>query len=285
MKNIIIFTGASSPICQSLLKSKSLLERYDKVFTYSRNDLNLSGNITKQFIHDYTNNYEVPQVLSGSNVDIFHAAAAVPAYYSNESWISYKRINVDQPVKFVQRTDNIAKSINLFFLSSTSVYDKTDGSQLLESSKKTNIDNFYGYSKLLFERSMEESKHRYFGLRVPVLLCPNVKHNFLSKLKSNLINKKQIRISHPQAPFNAIVSDRDILKLANSFFTKNINRGIYNAGSSDPVTLHHLLNKIDRKYEEVESALPPQLISIDKLKTEGFVPETTEEVFLNYFLN
>ena len=285
MKNAIIFTGSSSPICQSLLKNKSFLDRYDLVFTYSRTKLLPSDNTTKQLIHNYTSDYQVPKLLSGLKVDIFHAAAAVPAYYPDKQWEIYKKINVCQPLSFIKRVEKIANKVSFFFLSTTSVYDKTVGNELFESSKKTNEENFYGYSKLLFEDNIKKLEVRYLGLRVPVLLCPNVKHNFLSNLKKNFIEKKVIRISHPQALFNAIVSDRDILRLCCAFFDNDIKCGIYNAGTSNPTTLHSLFTLIGTDYEIIESSCPPQLVNINKLQLENFVPETTVEAFVHYFIN
>lgn len=138
-----------------------------------------------------------------------------------------------------------SKNATIVNFSTASVYDQNT-EYLSEHSDKTTT-NHYGISKLLFEKfltkfsSQETNPPRVLSLRIPVLLAPDVKHNFLSKWKTEIIHGSEVVMANADAGFNACILLDDILNFCKHFHGQTaIHHLTCNVGSKAPVTIRHV---------------------------------------------
>lgn len=138
-----------------------------------------------------------------------------------------------------------SKNATCINFSTASVYDQNTR-YLSENSDKTTT-NHYGISKLLFERflttfsSQETNGPRALSLRIPVLLAPDIKHNFLSKWKTEIKHGSEIEMANADAGFNACVLLDDILNFCKHFHSQQaLHQLTCNVGSKGPETIRHV---------------------------------------------
>lgn len=295
-KNILIISGANAKISQSLFeyifKVKKVTEFSEVILiTKSKNLFNYSSdNLIK--IHNIKLDYnkkmnlsKLKKICNNCNIFIFHAAALVPSKQNFKN--SFYKINCYSPILLIKELKIISDNLFLFYISSTSVYDKFSNSILTESAPKTKEDK-YGLSKLKFEKEIKKIKLKSFGLRVPVLLTKNVENNFFSKIKKQINNKEKISIGYPDEKFNAIGFDLDIFNLFLIFIRKKykVIHEIYNLATIEPISLKKLLsqNKITNYYQ-ISYPIPPRVINCDKLiKKYPNILTNTKKAF-NTFIN
>lgn len=283
---ILICTGYSSPITKSFmnfLRNDQLYDKYDQIFLTSRkiDDTTTKNDDKENLIQiDFDTLLSIPFIES-KTIDVFHAASAVPAKYSLKE--KFVKINCENPIKFFKSLKY--EKINIFYLSSTSVYDKFSPGTIFENSAKTTKDH-YGISKLLFEQNVCSLKNsKTLGLRVPVLLTKNVQNNFMSSLKKNLKSGNLIKVAFLDHKFNAITSDKDIIRIFKNFLEgKNMllqDHNVLNIASKSPILFKNLLIESNiTEFEEVTYDIPPRLISIDDL--QKYFPNVVSNTLDNF---
>ena len=195
--------------------------------------------------------------LTLPKIDIFfHLATKNPSVSTSPE--QFYRVNFINSVALVKSIPFSQKALVLNF-STASVYSQRT-KKLSERSKKTTSCH-YGISKRLFEQFLQEisslsgQKRRFLSVRIPVLLAPNIQHNFLSKWKKLLLNNDQVSLSNPNSNFNSCVLLDDILKFSLKFYTQNnVNHLICNVSSKDPISIQSVYRILSTHMNRIAQA-------------------------------
>tara|TARA_B100001093_G_C26718710_1_gene966837 strand:+ start:384 stop:1247 length:864 start_codon:yes stop_codon:yes gene_type:complete len=285
----ILITGANSSLANVFL---NYLQKYDKKknFVYygtTRNEKKLIE-YKKIFNVDFNSgSFEKIPVCFDL---VIHIAALVPSSKSkNEDYFS---VNYKNPIKFFHSL-KYKKNSKFLNISSISIYRKTKAKYLSEESMKVMRDDDYGLSKLYFENALEKlflkNDLSIISIRVPCLIVPNVKGNFISKWKKNIIMGKEITLTNPESMFNALVDGdsiiRFILKIKKNKILTSLNVASKSNLSIKEVAMFMAKNlKMKLKYKILESSGPSQIIITDKAERLGFIPPDIRDV-INQFTN
>ena len=172
-------------------------------------------------------------------------------------------------------------------ISSWDVYAKPN-SHISEGVPKT-TNNFYGMSKLLFEEKISSllasPTLRVISVRVPCLLIPSVKGNFMAKWKDLISKGERITIANPKCISNAFIDGASIFRFALSY--KSQASLCFNVAAEKGISLQHIaqiLAEGARKpllFETKESSFKSQHIATTLAEEYGFVaPNLTKIVTL-----
>lgn len=195
---------------------------------------------------------------------VVHLASLTPGNIKSGADTDYYRANVYGVMELLKALTS-RKLKKVFYLSSSSVYNRTKGSNLDELSEKTHED-IYGLSKILFEREMEMlfaiKGVVSLGLRVPVLLTKGVKYNFLSKWKAAIADGQRLKIANPDAPFNAVCADFALFEAYRDFITSGSSCAVQNIFATQSTSLRAILDAVGYStWDEVEAKMPGQTMS------------------------
>ncbi len=260
-KNVLI-TGANSPfgkyIC-SYLKNKNNF----KIYGISRRDENLEE-FDEVFIFDIRKNI-IP--IECEFDYIFHVASAVPSKYNIDQ--DFFDINVNGSLSLF-RSIKISNKAVIINMSSTSVYDDPDNEFINEESKKE-VKKAYGLSKLTFENELHKlffnKECMLITLRIPVLLVPEIKGNFISSWASKIINGQQITLYNPNSLLNAVISGKSIIQYAlyADYQNKKITMNLASKNAIKIIEVAKIMSKIlDKKLiyiEEKNDRLNQQIVT------------------------
>ena len=257
-------TGATSAIGRYFIRRiAQAIPEARLLATGRKNTLVTDG--TLDFLNvDFAENSYEELVGQHSFEHLIHLAAATPATTAPNDFASFLRTNVYGPSEFIRAACNRGLR-SVFYLSSTAVYDRTRGQKLFEHSPKTTTD-YYGLSKLVFEKFIVDCAHQYsipsLGLRVPVLLTDGVTNNFLSNWKMKLMSDEVITAANVHAPFNAVCPDWAIFETFNEFIKEPGNDAkVTNIHARESGTLMEILQAVGaQSVNIVESVRPAQTI-------------------------
>jgi len=282
-KNILI-TAANSNIAKAFLQylTKNNLRDQYQLFGTSRNGNDLQGfqNAYKlDFLFD-----EAP-IINITFDYIFHFAAALPAYYSNTS--DFMQINVESPLNFFS-TIKLNKGALFVNISSWDVYEKPN-SKIVENSPKTTSSQ-YGISKLLFEDKitslLTKAEMRVISIRLPCLLIPEVKGNFMAKWKSSINKHKTISITNPNATSNAFVDGNSIFSFALGYGAgPSLSFNVASRNLISYKNIAEILSSAHNKkllFETSNSNGKNQTIDSSLAEKYGFIPPDLEDIVTEY---
>lgn len=185
----ILITGAGG-LLGSKIAYLALKKNYE-VYAAYLNNLPSNGFPIKL---DISNNKMVFKIIKDINPDaIFHCAALTDVDKCEINKELAKRINIDG-TKFIAK---VAKKINAFliYISSDYIFDGFKG--MYKEEDKPNPINFYGYSKLLGEKAIEEIDGEYLIARTSVIYGSKPasgKTNFALWILDNLKKNQNIKI-------------------------------------------------------------------------------------------
>jgi len=150
-----------------------------------------------------------------------------------------------------------SKYTKIIFFSSFSVYEETASEIKISTSYTTR--NIYGISKLVTEKFLQDRAENLLILRVPVLLCPGVKNNFMSRLKAQIEDGGSFKFANPETSVNAFFNISDIFDLENKSDSV-----IINCHTIPDWTIQDLIDYSIRSglanYEIVKSDKPGQFV-------------------------
>lgn len=280
----LLITGASSPAGVAIMNY--IFEKYKNIEIYTASRTKIEKNyINKNFIIDLKNK----STFNFGNVSfdfVINIASAVPSKYNDREEIF--SINVDGLIEMFRKL-NLSPSAKIINFSTQSVYNCPTDDVIYENSEKETLKS-YGLSKFKFEMNLidlyKDSDVSIANLRIPVLLCPNIKNNFISKWMNNIIKEEPVNISNLNSNFNAVVN---IESLVDFLFKMKIGvKKSINVASSEPITMHEMcsyihkkLNKVT-KFQEITSSTKCQLIDTKLSEELGFIPPTTITIIDNY---
>lgn len=265
MANNILITGAASPIgryvCNRLAKD---FPEATLIGTYSRTapEPYLPG--MRWIPMDLLNHSPENSIAEVGEVqNVVHLASLTPGNNISGENRAYYQANVHGIMAVLKALQGSLQRV--FYLSSSSVYNRTKGDYLDELSEKSHEDH-YGLSKLMFERELAtlhaHRKVHSLGLRVPVLLTEGVKYNFLSKWKTAIAAKKRLTLANPDAPFNAVCADFALYEACRSHLQGEWDgHTVSNIFAPQATTLRAILDRVGyTAWDEVDSKVPAQQI-------------------------
>ncbi len=282
MKKNVLITGAGSPFGRFASKYLKELKGF-KVFGLSHSRSKISN-----FDFLLKNDLRKDNEIFNDKFDfIFHFASAVPAKFSSEE--DFRSINIDGSLNLFSKI-NLNDNAVIFNASSLSVYDEKISGLINESSKKTE-ENFYGKSKLVFEKELKkffESKRvSLISARIPVLIVPEVRNNFISKWRKSILEGKKIQISNPNKTFNALVDGKSLIDLVvnNNFENKKIS---INVGSDETSTFYEIAKTmgdfldLEVKFDRIETTKHNKIISNLLASSIGYKVPNSKDIIKNF---
>lgn len=162
--------------------------------------------------------------------------------------------NLSIVLKAINEGKNAAKIV---FFSSASVYNQST-EKITKKSFYTDNDP-YGISKLLCENYIKDNCEKYLILRIPVLLFPNVKNNFMARLKKAINEKGSFNFSNPEAKVNTFFRLDDFHNI-----NSNLTNATVNCYTKIDWSIQDIINYSISlglsNYKILESIKPPQTI-------------------------
>jgi len=282
-KNVLV-TGANCSLASAFvayLTERGLNDQY-LIYGTSRTGNKVNG-FHQVFRLDFSSN-DVPDIAVDFDY-VFHLAAALPRQYRENA--DFTRINVDGPIKFFERISFNAGGLFLN-ISSWDVYAKPN-SNISEGSPKT-TDNYYGMSKLLFEEKitslLSSAVLTVISVRVPCLLIPSVKGNFMAKWKNLISEGESISIANPDSTSNAFIDGASIFRFALDY--KSVASLSFNVGAKNAISLQHIAQIVAMKarkklsFETKEVGGESQHIATILAEKYGFVAPSLEQIVTTY---
>lgn len=209
---------------------------------------NKSKNNYFYYKHDIRNKKKLFEWYNSNNLNvIFHLAAIVPIKTVNKNKKKAYQVNFVGTKNVV----DIAKKFNVtwFFFASTSHVYKSIKKLIKENFTKEPI-SYYGKTKLLAERYIENNLNNYCIGRIFSTSNKNQKKNYLiPDLKQKIKFSKKKIILKNLIHYRDFISMKDISKIIHLLLKKNF-RGIVNIGSGKQIYLKDIAQIILKKYKK-----------------------------------
>jgi nucleoside-diphosphate-sugar epimerase len=168
------------------------------------------------------------------------------------------------------------------------VYKKPNYNISEESPKTTSSQ--YGISKLLFEDKIAllfaKTITRFISIRVPCLLIPAVKGNFMAKWKTLINENKTISITNPDLTSNAFIDGDSIFAFALGYGSgPNLS---FNVASKQSITFKHIAqilataHKKKLLFDASDEHGMNQTIDTTLAEKYGFISPDLEDIVTEY---
>ena len=282
----ILVTGSNSPLGSYLIRKLTNTFNDYEVFALSRGKYGPSLNNVKYFTHDLKKDtFSVNQSFD----IVMHVASAVPAFTTNQK--DFTLANLEGSKRLFENL-TLNENATVLNISSTSVYDDPLSEILSEDSKKTST-NFYGISKLEFEKAIinmfSHTSIRVLTCRLPVVLVEGVKNNFIANWLKQVEMGGPVRLFNPDSLFNACISGKDIFNFFMHFKETLSNKSlICNLSSKTPMKVIEVaklfVNSLDKSIRivEEEASEKAQLVSNDLAIKNGFKPQKVKSCIASF---
>ncbi len=281
----ILITAANSNFAKNVIK---YLLKKDKKNTFKFYGTSRTGNSISKYSKVYKvdfNNNKFPKINIIFDL-IIHIAALVPRNINH----NFDQVNHLNPGIFFEKL-NYNFNAKFLNISSMSVYQDSKKTFIRESSPKTKND-LYGISKLSFEIKLKKIfKNKNISIvsaRVPCLLVPNSKGNFLSNWKKDIMAGKKIFLSNPDSKFNAAIDGESLIDF---ILCQNKNKiDSYNVSATDELTILEvaklMAKKLNKKlkYEIIPSNRPSQILIISKAEKMGFTSPNMSDIVSKFII-
>ena len=217
---------------------------------------------------------------------IFHLAATSPSDTKQKS--QFYESNFIGPRIFFEEIFRLHKPSFLNF-SSASLYDP-NALHLSENTAR-NYCSDYGMSKYLFEKYLNRHKKlaSILSVRIPVLLAPGVKHNFMSGWENQIQSGGNVTLFNPDFAFNSCAWLGDIFHFALHYFSKQKNGHLVcNVGASSPISIGESLEIFlkergcSAEIVSYASPRPSQCYDSSLAMRYGYKPKTVKECVASY---
>ncbi len=220
---------------------------------------------------------------------LVHCASAVPTTIKSDD--DYTRINIEGARHLVKcAIDGECK--NFVFLSSMSVYGNIQVPIIDEDTPPIDPDA-YGRSKKVAENiflNLANSTRKIFVIRLPGVVGPRSKNNFLSGTLEKVLKGEKIRLSNPDLPFNNMAHVDEVSDLIDHLLNRQPESvGVLNIASSGSMTIREIVRRMSEFCGKpfspiiVPSSKKSFTISIERLIKFGFKPKPTD-VLLEKFV-
>ena len=281
MSTCNLILGSNSPLGQYLIKSlpNSRVAGFQRLpghgdasyYPFNLSDTEQNFLSFEKFINDVVEKHICVTLIAYSKI---HQAEEKPGEHEIAA--------LEQLLKLAATA---GKTTSIFFCSSISVYGMAEIDPLTERCKtnpqtdyakgKLNVENFI---KSCFER---ESIHSSIIARIPCLVGPNFRGNFLRPIIDNNRNGNISEVSYVSRPFNSVIDYGSLAKLIRLLgYQSSRSFELINVASWPPTNLKHVLEKAGYRYKVTNNyPNPPKLIDVSKMvKLLGAI-RSTEDIF------
>lgn len=271
----ILITGTGSSVGLSIFnffKKKNL----DIIATYHKN---FPNKILEKKVIPLKFKLNKKFELREKKIDILiHCASSVPSHklkskiMIDNNFYGSKKI-IDLCIK--------KKCKKVIFISTIATLDNNQ--KELSINSKKNLKDPYALSKSLVENYIEEiSKKKvvdYAIFKMPMILGPYSKNNFLSNIKEKLINKeKVVYISNPNLMFNSCVHVNNISEIIYESLKKKNERSTYILCTKNKLKFSEIIKFMIKKIN------PSTKIKIKNSKNKGSCIKFDKDLTKKYSL-
>ena len=272
-----LITGSSSSIGQEVINSLSKNKNNFIYATYS----NIKPKNNKKNVKLIKYIISNKQKKFKYKIDVFiHIASLVPS--DNKTRKQLIEVNFKNSEKLL--SDLLSKNLRqIIFISSMSVYKKNQS--LISENSPLEHNDAYGESKLMFEDylyklSLINREIKTLILRLPGYVGKNSKNNFISSIKTKIINDEEVVFVNPNSLFNNVIHEKTLSKMMLKFIYKEKRKFlILNPAAKYPMKLKNiikLMHKIRNKNFKIK---------IEKTKSKSFLIDTSLSRKLGYEIN
>lgn len=278
LKSCNVILGSSSPL-GSFLK-----QNIENVYSFGRSnaiynfDLNTFSSKESTLSDKFQSTNLIEDLKRFDNINIYFI------WYSDSN----------SEILFIQEFLKIVPDVkvNIIFMSSFSVYGPITSSTLNEN-YPLNPTNLYSQNKLNVEIFLLEMTKLYpklsvLILRIPCLVGNNAKHNFLSKLHSNIQRQHPVNLSFITYKFNSVTDFTEVMNVSDYFIKNQLNKNrylIFNLASSEFVVFEDFFKSFGYKITESKNSWgnPPTYVDLSYLNEFEYYPNQTYTVLKEYF--
>lgn len=194
-------------------------------------------------------------------------------------------------LEIARNTENLyihaveAGASTIIYLSSMSVYGDIMVDTIDEETPVMCKDN-YGLSKYFGEKSLEKIIKSYQGItglciRMPGVVGPGSKYNFLSRALQKIMTQQEIIAEHPNNLFNNIVHIFDLANFMMLYSKRGNNKfEVTNIASKNPLTIKSVLQLMQDFVGKKTSVTfkpslrKPFLIDLKKVQSLNYLPSS-----------
>ena len=132
--------------------------------------------------------------------------------------------------------------------------------------------DFYGLTKLIIEKILYENRTILpsVSIRLPGIIGPGSKRNWLSNLKQDIICNKKIKIFNPESYFNNLIHIDDLTQLLKNILNIDFTYEIILVGTKQKIKIKEvtnvLLNELNYK----------SIIEFDSIKKNSFLIDSNK---------
>ena len=272
-----LITGSSSSIGQEVINSLSRNKNNFIYATYSNTKPKNNKKNVKLIKYIISNK----QKKFKYKIDVFiHIASLVPS--DNKTRKQLIEVNFKNSEKLL--SDLLSKNLKkIIFISSMSVYKKNQS--LISENSPLEFNDAYGESKLMFEDylyklSLINREIKTLILRLPGYVGKNSKNNFISSIKTKIINDEEVVFVNPNSLFNNVIHEKTLSKMMSKFIYNEKRKFlILNPAAKYPMKLKNIIKlmyKIRNKNFKIR---------IEKTKSKSFLIDTSLSRKLGYEIN
>ena len=272
-----LITGSSSSIGQEVINSLSRNKNNFIYATYSNTKPKNNKKNIKLIKYIISNK----QKKFKYKIDVFiHIASLVPS--DNKTRKQLIEVNFKNSEKLL--SDLLSKNLKkIIFISSMSVYKKNQS--LISENSPLEFNDAYGESKLMFEDylyklSLINREIKTLILRLPGYVGKNSKNNFISSIKTKIINDEEVVFVNPNSLFNNVIHEKTLSKMMSKFIYNEKRKFlILNPAAKYPMKLKNIIKlmyKIRNKNFKIK---------IEKTKSKSFLIDTSLSRKLGYEIN
>ena len=272
-----LITGSSSSIGQEVINSLSRNKNNFIYATYSNTKPKNNKKNVKLIKYIISNK----QKKFKYKIDVFiHIASLVPS--DNKTRKQLIEVNFKNSEKLL--SDLLSKNLSqIIFISSMSVYKKNQ--PLISENSPLEFNDAYGESKLMFEDylyklSLINREIKTLILRLPGYVGKNSKNNFISSIKTKIINDEEVVFVNPNSLFNNVIHEKTLSKMMSKFIYNEKRKFlILNPAAKYPMKLKNIIKlmyKIRNKNFKIK---------IEKTKSKSFLIDTSLSRKLGYEIN
>ena len=212
---------------------------------------------------------------------LVHCAAEIPARCP-EGAVLY-RTNMEVARNVFERA-LAAQACTVVFMSSVSIYGEISVPVVAEDTIPQRPDP-YGRSKRDAEDLLEACAKRglasALSIRLPGTVGKGSHDNFLSTALARVLAGEQVRVNHPDAPFNNIVHVGDLARFLGAWIERpRLGYAVTNLAAAEPMPVRDVAKALfertgqSPRLIETGGGKQPFLIALDRARSLGYRPST-----------
>jgi len=148
------------------------------------------------------------------------------------------------------------KCKKFIFFSSMSAFGEILDEVVDERTKSISPD-VYGQTKIISEKILSEVSNKFenISLRLPGIVGPDSRRNWISVLRNKLLSNNKIQIYNKEAKFNNLIHIKDLSFFVENLFSKSFKHNFLLVGSNDQLKIFDIvkiLKQLTNSKSEIE---------------------------------